>query len=147
MTNNEQFVTLSGSSDSRWGVVLPVLQQLREDLTLDDIRGICDDAQGQRPTFTALFLDGGCVAVAGWRVMRNTHLGKVLYIDDLVVDAGHRSRGYGAKMLEMLKEQAKSLGVQAIDLDSGVQRHAAHRFYMSNGFIISSYHFRAYLSE
>jgi hypothetical protein len=29
-----------------------------------------------------------------------------------------------------------------VELDSGVQRHDAHRFYLTNRMVISSYHFR-----
>jgi hypothetical protein len=45
-------------------------------------------------------------------------------------------------MLDWLIERARGEGCQSFELDSGVQRFDAHRFYLSNRMIISSHHFR-----
>jgi ribosomal protein S18 acetylase RimI-like enzyme len=81
------------------------------------------------------------VAVAGYRISTNLHLGKNLYVDDLSTRPGDRSRGHGAALLEWLREQAEEAGCDAVHLDSGVQRDRAHRFYFRHGYMISSYHF------
>lgn len=84
---------------------------------------------------------GKVLAVAGYRVSTNLHLGKNLYVDDLATLPGSRSRGHGAALLDWLREQAESDGCDAVHLDSGVQRDKAHKFYFRHGFTISSYHF------
>ena len=85
--------------------------------------------------------DDKVVAVAGYRISTNLHLGKNLYVDDLATLPGSRSRGHGAALLDWLRRQADSAGCDALHLDSGVQRERAHRFYFRHGFTISSYHF------
>lgn len=90
---------------------------------------------------TALLVDGAVQAVAGWRLGVNLHLGPNLYVEDLVTAAAARSRGYGAALLAHLRQVARERGCTALHLDSGVQRHAAHRFYFREGMHVSSHHF------
>jgi GNAT superfamily N-acetyltransferase len=86
--------------------------------------------------------DESVVSVALWRVVENTYEGRRLYVDDLVTDAHRRSRGAGRFLLAWLEEKARGLGCGVLALDSGVQRHEAHRFYFREGMLISSYCFR-----
>lgn len=81
------------------------------------------------------------VAVAGFRLADNLFHGKFLYIDDLVTDAGSRSKGYGAQLFRWLVQLAAAENCTTVELDSGVQRFAAHRFYLREGMEIRSHHF------
>lgn len=65
-----------------------------------------------------------------------------MYVDDLVTDSDARSKNYGGLMLQWLKDLARRTGCRTIELDSGTQRVDAHRFYLRERFIISSFHFR-----
>lgn len=79
--------------------------------------------------------------VAGFRVQSNFFLGRHLYVEDLSTLEEFRSSGHGARMLEWLRRLALAEGCVALDLDSGVQRHLAHRFYFRQGMQIAAYHF------
>lgn len=79
--------------------------------------------------------------VAGFRVHDFLAYGRLLYVDDLVTDGTSRSRGDGKLMLDWLVAEAKRNGCEKLQLDSGVQRYDAHRFYFREGMRISSYHF------
>ncbi len=81
------------------------------------------------------------VAVAGFRLLDQLKGGLVLYVDDLVTDEGERSKGYGDALLHWLIDHARAQGCKAFELDSGVQRHGAHRFYLRHRMRISAYHF------
>lgn len=127
--------------DARWAQALPVLQELRPHLTqqlLDEVLA-AGGPQGLR--FTAVFAGGRCVAVAGWRIIANTSAIRKLYVDDLSTSAAQRSRGYGRLLLDELTERAVAAGCTRIDLDSGVQRYDAHRFYLRERMNIVSHHF------
>lgn len=105
---------------------------------------------------TEVFANGGrmlvaasgdaVVGVALWRLVENTHEGRRLYVEDLVVDTAARSGGVGGILIETLQSMAHEKGCQVIALDSGVQRAGAHRFYFREGFSISSYSFRKSLT-
>lgn len=86
--------------------------------------------------------DGADVlGVAVYRLGENTANGLHLYVDDLVTDAARRSQGVGAALLAWLEARARERGCALLDLDSGTQRHAAHRFYFRERFTVSSFHF------
>lgn len=87
----------------------------------------------------------GVVSVAVWRVFEDTNVGRRLYVDDLVSDEQRRSRGAGRLLLGWLEDKARELGCGALTLDSGVQRHDAHRFYFREGMVISAYCFKKVL--
>ena len=85
--------------------------------------------------------DGEVLCVAGFVAGQKLAWGKHIYVDDLVTSEHRRSRGAGAKMIAWLKAYARQLGCTQLHLDSGVQRFAAHKFYLREGFSISSHHF------
>ena len=86
--------------------------------------------------------DGEVVSVAVWRLIEDTNTGRRVYVDDLVSDAARRSTGAGRLLLNWLEDKARHLGCAALTLDSGVQRHDAHRFYFREGMTILAYSFR-----
>ncbi|RCJ41585.1 GCN5 family acetyltransferase [Nostoc punctiforme NIES-2108] len=81
------------------------------------------------------------VAVAGFRISNCLASGKFLYIDDLVVDELKRSHSYGQQLFQWLIEYARNHECKHLSLDSGVQRYAAHRFYLMQRMSITSHHF------
>jgi GNAT superfamily N-acetyltransferase len=91
--------------------------------------------------------DGDVRAVAGYRYLESLFSGKNLYVDDLVTRDRDRSRGFGGELLDWLIVQAREHGCENLELDSGVQRFEAHRFYFSKRMSISSYHFRIKLNS
>jgi GNAT superfamily N-acetyltransferase len=86
-----------------------------------------------------------CVAVAGFRVIRNLAWGDTLYVDDLSTLPEARGHGHGRALLEWCKEEGRRQGCTEFHLDSGVgpEREDAHRLYFNTGLRITSYHFAA----
>lgn len=129
------------AGDPRWAQALPVLQELRPHLTEDLLAQVLEEGGPQGLRFTAVFAEGRCVAVAGWRIIVNTSAIRKLYVDDLSTAAAVRSRGYGRMLLDALRERAIAAGCRSLDLDSGVQRFDAHRFYLRERMDIVAHHF------
>jgi len=121
--------------------VLPVLRELRPHLTAESFATVYEQGHPQGLRFTAAYDDGRCVGVAGWRLVVTTVCVLKLYIDDLVTTEAARSQGVGRALLASLTQRAREAGCRVIDLDSGVHRSDAHRFYMREGLTISSFHF------
>ncbi len=118
-----------------------VMAQLRPHLSKDDYLAQVERQLLQGYRLALLEADGVVRAVAGYRLYEMLAHGRVLYVDDLVTDEGARSRGYGAALFAWLVEQARAAGCAKLQLDSGVQRFDAHRFYFREGMHISSYRF------
>ena len=124
----------------------PVLHQLRPHLKEEAFLTQLERqrARGYRLAYTLADdegADGQVAAVTGFDVGESLAWGKHLYVYDLVTDEGHRSQGHGEALIEFLRSYALEQGCQLLHLDSGVQRFGAHKFYMREGFHISSYHF------
>jgi GNAT superfamily N-acetyltransferase len=125
-----------------------VMVHLRDHLSEDEFRRLFRDAydEGQF-RIAALYDDNECRAVAGYRIYTNLVSGKHLYIDDLISLPEWRSKGYGKALNDYLIAKAKEAGCKTIELDSGVHRADAHRFYFRERYAISSFHFKQPLDE
>jgi GNAT superfamily N-acetyltransferase len=121
--------------------VLPVLRQLRPHLTEQSAAAVYHEGYGQGLRFTAAYHDDRCLGVAGWRILATMVATRKLYVDDLVTAEEARSRGIGRQLLGALADRARAAGCTALDLDSGLQRADAHRFYDREGFERTSHHF------
>ncbi|HEX6058661.1 MAG TPA: GNAT family N-acetyltransferase [Gemmatimonadaceae bacterium] len=121
----------------------PVMAQLRPHVTEESF--VPRVRRMQKSGFHLAFLtdDGIVRAVAGYRFLDQLVSGKVLYVDDLVTDAAARSRGHGEALLAWLTAEARAAECEHLELDSGVQRAGAHRFYFRHGLSITGYHFRS----
>ncbi|TAH08768.1 MAG: GNAT family N-acetyltransferase [Runella slithyformis] len=81
------------------------------------------------------------VAAVGFRYLQFLFNGKHIYIDDLSTLPEARGKGYGAALLDHVLEIATQKGYIQVTLDSGYQRHDAHRLYLNKGFKLGSHHF------
>ena len=107
------------------------------------VRGM--EAEGFRLAFIE---EGGIVvAAAGYRIRTTLFMGKNLYVDDLVTGSESRSKGYGEAMIDWLRDLALETDCTHLHLDSGTQRHRAHRFYLRQGMDIASFHFSEKLDK
>lgn len=125
----------------RWEQALPVLQELRTTRTAEELRTVITEGADQGLRFLGAFDAGACLGVAGWRLMISTSALRKLYVDDLVTHSDARSTGVGAILLSELRKRARDLDCTALELDSGVQRHGAHRFYLRERMDITAHHF------
>jgi GNAT superfamily N-acetyltransferase len=122
--------------------VFPVLAELRTDLTAQALESVYAEGHPQGLRFTAVYDESErCVAVAGWRIVATTVALRKLYVDDLVTAAAARSTGVGSALLAELGRRAEEAGCTILDLDSGVHRADAHRFYFRERMAITSLHF------
>lgn len=134
------------TSDTDIRACCDCMRQLRphvdEDTFVDRVRSM--ESEGYR--LASITDDGKVVAVAGFRHMNTLFGGHTIYVDDLVTSADARSCGFGATLIAWLKQRAVETGCKMLHLDSGTQRHRAHRFYLANDMHINCFHF-AYLPD
>ncbi|PSM46234.1 GNAT family N-acetyltransferase [Chroococcidiopsis sp. CCALA 051] len=120
----------------------PVMVQLRSHLTEAEFVNRVQRQQQAGYFLVYVEKNNSIKAVAGCRLMETLIDGQLLYIDDLITDTSERSQGYGSALIDWLIEYAKSQGCVSLQLDSGVQRAAAHKFYFRKGLTISSFRFK-----
>ena len=120
-----------------FGVMSELRTHLDEGSFLAMIRGMQDDG------YQLVYIEEGdaVVAAAGYRIHTNLFMGRNLYVDDIVTSAESRSHGHGKRLIDWLRDRARQEGCTHLHLDSGTQRHRAHRFYLRQGMDIASFHF------
>jgi GNAT superfamily N-acetyltransferase len=128
-------------TDNDIGRCLGTMSELRPHLNKDDF--VPTIREMEKGGYRLAYIEAGSnvICVAGYRIAHNLHMGKHLYIDDLVTAESYRSKGYGEKLLSWLKELAIKEGCSYLHLDSGTHRERAHKFYFQQDLTIASFHF------
>lgn len=87
--------------------------------------------------------DGPADAVAGFRAGHNLAWGDYLYVDDLSTHPRARGQGLAGGLLDWLIEEARRIGCDSFQLDSGFgpERTDAHRLYFNKRLAVASLHF------
>ena len=129
------------TSDEEIAACFPVMKQLRPHLEPEEFVPRVRKQMLAGYKLVYVLSDDQPVAVAGYRVSNKLSAGKFLFVDDLVTDESARSKGYGARLLTWLREQARSEACSRLQLDTGIQRKDAQRFYEREGMRLSGYHY------
>ena len=117
------------------------LLELRPHLVRDSFVPLVRHLNGLSGFQLAFLRDGKVRSVAGLRIGEWLCAGRYLEIEDLVSAPDERSRGYGGALFDWLVAYAKRESCRELRLLSGVQRFAAHRFYMRKRMSITAHYF------
>lgn len=118
-----------------------IMHQVRKDLSKEDLALIIDE-QIKNGYKLAYVLDKNqVICVAGFTISHKLAWGKHIYIDDFITDKSVTSSDAGKALLDFIKLYAKQQNCNSIHLDSSVERHDAHKFYLNQDLKIDSHHF------
>lgn len=113
--------------------VFPVIRELRPHLTFQEYTSLMMEAKIRDDyEIVAIFQGPKCIAAMGFRILFDFVHGKHLYIDDLVVAEGCRSKGIGAELLKYAERVAIEKKCKGLRLCTGVDRKDSQRFYERN---------------
>lgn len=130
-----------------WPLAWPVMAQLRADLDEAKFLALMPVMRSEGYRLFVLRANDRVVTAAGLAVLTTLHLGRHLFLYDLVTDAAARSGGHGLTMLRFIEGLARQERCGAIALTSGLQRVDAHRFYLAKaGYEKTSLAFRKKLT-
>jgi len=130
------------------GVCFSLMRQLRPHLSSETefaTRWRRQQTAGYR--LLGLWEKGHLVALAGFRILENLVHGAHLYVDDLVTSEEARGRGYGARLLRRLREEAQAVGCEKLLLDTPLSNVLAHRFYYRQGLLGTALRFSVLLDD
>ena len=122
---------------------LPILRELYPSLDEDRYTRLLEEmvVDGYRQ-FAVRHEAGELVAVAGAAVHVNLYYGRHLYLYDLVVTEGARSKGYGKMLLAHVEGIARHERCETAALSCGLEREGALRLYERRGYEKPSYAMR-----
>jgi len=116
-----------------------LLRGLRPHLDESEFRRVYDKAKAADSyRFIGLWKENVLIGLMGIRDLHDYVHGSHWYVDDLVVDSGHRSKGYGARLLGWLEDEAKTQGIGCLRLSTGTQNQEGMKFYEREGWEIRS---------
>ncbi|HDX9588550.1 TPA: GNAT family N-acetyltransferase [Bacillus pseudomycoides] len=122
--------------------VLPVLQQLRPKLSLEEALSLLERMKEENYRLFSLYnSEGKVMCLAGTAICTNFYNKKHVFIYDLVTAEAHRSKGHGEKLLSYIEEWGKENDCSCVVLTSAFLRVDAHRFYEREGYEKVSYSF------
>lgn len=128
------------SSNEDISASFPAFKELRPKLAFEDFLPQVRRQEGQSYKILALRHQGIIKSVAGFRFCEFLAWGKILYIDDLSTLQEARGNGFAGSLLNWLIEHSKNSGCNGVHLDTGYNRHAAHRVYLEKGFHLNCHH-------
>lgn len=114
--------------------VWPIMRQLRDRIKLEQYLVRVGDARKEGYRLFAARQDGRAVGLVGFRIVHDLASGRSLYVDDLIVDEGHRGQQVGQFLMACASDAAVRARCDAIRLASAVHRIGAHKFYEAAGF-------------
>jgi GNAT superfamily N-acetyltransferase len=106
------------------------LERIGEAISLSDSRIFVAEQNGALVGFCTAYLE-----------LNSVRFGQRCWVEDLAVDPQQRSRGVGSALLKAAQDWARSAGATHLELDSGLARVDAHRFYEREGATRQSYSF------
>ncbi|MDH7796864.1 MULTISPECIES: GNAT family N-acetyltransferase [unclassified Beijerinckia] len=120
----------------------PIMYALRPELeSAEKFARLWRDLSGTGYRLLALFDDGEIRALAGFRINHNIVHGKHMYVDDLVTAERERSSGFGAQLMDRLRDECRRQGCGKLLLDTPMSNSLGHRFYYRQGMFATALRF------
>jgi GNAT superfamily N-acetyltransferase len=122
--------------------IYPLIRQHHTSMKDADFADLTKDLNDTKYKTIGCYQDEKLVATVGFWIGVRFYCGRYMYVNNFVVDKSQRGNGIGSQVMTWLEKEAKKLGCNAVVLDSYVTNHAAHKFYLNRGYIISNFHFK-----
>jgi RimJ/RimL family protein N-acetyltransferase len=69
-----------------------------------------------------------------WLALRNSGVGRSVWIYDIIINEDFRRRGYASRTLELVEDRAKELGANSVELHVFGHNHGARSLYEKMGY-------------
>lgn len=145
--NKGELLIKLAQNDNEIADCFQVMKQLRTELVEPSFVPLVRELMSEGYQLAYLRDETQVVCVAGFKISRNLFFGKHLYVEDLSTLESKRSKNYGKQIMAWFRNFAMAEECGAFHLDSGVQRHRAHKFYLNQNMNIVCYHFAEKLPD
>ena len=107
-----------------------------EDRAAADMDGALPDGVATNGHFLYFVEDASLSAEVGklWLAVRDSGLGRVVWIYDLEIHEQFRRHGYGRRTLEAVEEKARELGANRVELHVFGHNQSARNLYEKSGY-------------
>ncbi|GAB2527737.1 GNAT family N-acetyltransferase [Rufibacter soli] len=119
----------------------PLIQFLNPNMEYSRYESLLQQMLPNNYRMVGAFAGTTCVALSGFWLGTKLYSGKYLEVDNFVVEEQYRSQRVGKQLLDWLTQEAAQNQCEMMMLDAYVVNHAAHKFYLREGFVIKGFHF------
>ncbi len=124
---------------STFDVLVQIYENLDKQNFLANIQSIM--AHGYK--MAAVYEEGGsCIGVVGTRIVHKLHHGKVLEIEDFMIDRKKRGIGVGKMLIRWVEWQSLNQNCNNITGNLETKRLESQRIFSREGFILDGFFFR-----
>ncbi len=111
------------------------MHELRNHLSFNEFKSLFEQAKKLGDYKLLAFENdkGQIIASMGYRILVDFVHGRHFYVDDLVVANEYRSKGIGAKILQIAEQLAAKNDCNNLRLCTGIQNIEGKKFYEKNG--------------
>ncbi|MBN4071910.1 GNAT family N-acetyltransferase [bacterium AH-315-F18] len=120
------------TTDEEFREAFEVMSELRKHLSREDYQELLRDMRPSGYRLLGVRAGGELTALAGFVEQTCFYYGRHIWVYDLIVKEGARSRGHGKALLDFLHRDAAGRGLSVVALSTGLQNNRAQKFYESD---------------
>ena len=101
-----------------------------------DVDGLLPEGPATQGHFLYSVRDDSAGTEVGtvWFALRNSGVGRSVWIYDIIINEDFRRRGYASRTLELVEDRAKELGAKSVELHVFGHNHGARSLYEKMGY-------------
>jgi GNAT superfamily N-acetyltransferase len=115
-------------------------QAKAESRAAKDVDGLLPEGPTTQGHFLHSVRDDSAGAEVGtvWFALRDTGVGRSVWIYDIIIHENLRRKGYASRTLELVEARAKELGAKSVELHVVGHYHGAQALYEKVGYDVTS---------
>jgi RimJ/RimL family protein N-acetyltransferase len=105
-----------------------------------DVDGLLPEGAATQGHFLYALRDDSTGADVGnvWFAIRDTGVGRSVWIYDIIIHEEFRRKGYASRTLELVEDRARELGARSVELHVFGHNHGARALYEKVGYNVTS---------
>jgi ribosomal protein S18 acetylase RimI-like enzyme len=103
-----------------------------------DVDGLLPQGPNAHNNFLYSVRDESAEVGIVWFALRDSGVGRSVWIYDIIIHEGFRRRGYASRTLELVEDMAKKLGARSVRLHGFSHNHGAQALYEKIGYTATS---------
>ena len=103
-----------------------------------DVDGLLPQGPNAHNNFLFSVRDESAEVGIVWFALRDSGVGRSVWIYDIIIHEGFRRRGYASRTLELVEDMAKKLGARSVRLHGFSHNHGAQALYEKIGYTATS---------
>jgi RimJ/RimL family protein N-acetyltransferase len=111
-----------------------------ENRAAKDVDGLLPDGPTTHDHFLYSVRDDAIRSEVGtvWFALRDSGVGRSVWIYDIVINENYRRKGYASRTLELVEQEAGALGARSVELHVFGHNHGAQALYEKMGYKVTS---------